>query len=217
MKFYLSLIAFALFNFFSHAQGNRISPHYVLPEFTEAMILLNDGSIQKGVLNYNALSENFALKNDDDIVGLSKRIGKNIDTVYIANRKFFRKDSTFFELLLNSKVQLYVEYKCDLESATEASSGYGGTSQTTSSTSTSMIANNSNFYELELPDLYKAKPKSIFWLKKEKILTKIETLGHLKKLYKSKKKDIKTYRKTHDVDFKVASTVSKLVEHLEGL
>ena len=218
MKFNLSFFALSFFalSFLSYSQEKSSkSPHYVLPEFTDGILLMNDGTRQTGVFNYNALSENFALKKDEKTLALAKYDIVKIDTVFIANRKFFRKDGVFLELLLKATTEVYVEYKCNLESATP-SSGYGGTSQTTSGITMSSIENQGNLYDLELPEAYRAKPFIRYWIIKDNVLTKVRTLGQLKKIYKERKKDIKLYRKTHNIDFNTPLSIVKLVESLES-
>ncbi len=202
---------------FGYTQDNSSkSPHYVLPEFTEGIILMKDGSKLTEVLNYNALLENFAFKKDDEILAMTQTDIGRIDTVYVSNRKFIRKDGVFLELLMKSDVELYLEHKCNLESSTAASGGYGGTSQTTSGRTVSSIENRGNLYDLELPEMYKVKPIKEYWFYKDDVVTKFKSLSQLKKLYKDRKKDIKTYRKSHDVDTKEPQTIVQLIEHLES-
>ena len=216
MKQALNLVVFTCFLFLSQAQNSsKKASHYVLKDFTEGTMLMKDGSKLTKTLNYNALSENFAFKEDEAILAISKSDIDRIDTVYVSNRKFFRKDGVFLELLLKSDVELFLEHKCNLESSTAASSGYGGTSQTTSGRTVSSIDNRGNLYELELPEMYKAKPYKRYWINKDGVTTKFKTLGQLKKLYKDQKKTIKTYRKSHNVDIKNPLSIKKLVTHLE--
>ncbi|WP_412559584.1 hypothetical protein [Winogradskyella sp. MIT101101] len=217
MKSVITLFCITLFTCFGYTQDNSSkSPHYVLPEFTEGIILMKDGSKLTEVLNYNALSENFAFKKDDEILAMTQTDIGRIDTVYVSNRKFIRKDGVFLELLMKSDVELYLEHKCNLESSTAASGGYGGTSQTTSGRTVSSIENRGNLYDLELPEMYKVKPIKEYWFYKDDVVTKFKSLSQLKKLYKDRKKDIKTYRKSHDVDTKEPLTIVQLIEHLES-
>ncbi|WP_430467117.1 hypothetical protein [Winogradskyella ouciana] len=217
MKSVITLFCTTLFMCFGYTQDNSSkSPHYVLPEFTEGIILMKDGSKLTEVLNYNALLENFAFKKDDEILAMTQTDIGRIDTVYVSNRKFIRKDGVFLELLMKSDVELYLEHKCNLESSTAASGGYGGTSQTTSGRTVSSIENRGNLYDLELPEMYKVKPIKEYWFYKDDVVTKFKSLSQLKKLYKDRKKDIKTYRKSHDVDTKEPQTIVQLIEHLES-
>ena len=214
MKFTINLLTMSFFCLSMHGQNK--SPHYVFPEFTEGIVLMKDGTKQVEELNYNALSENFAFKKDENILALSKSVINKIDTIYIANSKFIRKDNVFLELLLKSDVELYLEYKCNLESSTEASSGYGGTSQTTSGRTVSSIENRGNLYDLELPEMYKVKPYKQYWINKDSTITVMKSLSQLKKRYKDQKKDIKTYKKSNNIDFNMPQSVVKLIEHLEA-
>ena len=210
---FLLVVFFVCFGYSQN--GSNKSPHYVLPEFTEGIILMKDGSKLTEDLNYNTLSENFAFKKDDEILAMSTTDIGRIDTVYVSNRKFIRKDGVFLELLMKSDVELYLEHKCNLESSTAASSGYGGTSQTTSGRTVTSIENRGNLYELELPEIYKVKPYKEYWIYKDDTISKFKTLSQLKKLYKDQKKEIKTYRKSNKIDAKDPLSIVKLIEHLE--
>ncbi|WP_439153391.1 hypothetical protein [Winogradskyella sp.] len=194
MKLFYQLIILSLFSLFSFAQNNSRTAHYVLDDFYEGTILMKDGTRQAEFLNYNSLSKNFAVLRDEKIAAISENNINSIDTVYVANRRFFRKDNTFFELLIKSDIELYVEHKCNLMSASE-SSGYGGESQVTSGQSRTLVGNNDIFYDTELPSKYKVNPIKEYWIKKDDALKKIETMGQLKKFYKEQKKNIKTYKK----------------------
>ncbi|WP_296315381.1 hypothetical protein [Winogradskyella sp. UBA3174] len=218
MKNYLAVVITILTGFLCQSQTKSSqSEHYVLSEFSQGSILMKDGTKQVGVLNFNALSKNFAIKKDDVILALSTAVVNKLDTVYVANRKFFRRDNTFYEFLLKSDIELYVEYTCDLSTATEGRNGYGSSSQTTSTVSVSSIQNEGNLYDLELPEIYKVSLTIEYWIKKDGQLTKVKTLNQLKKVYKNRKKEIKIYKKEHKVDFKVPFTVLMLVKYLEGL
>jgi hypothetical protein len=193
------------------------SKHYVLGEFTSGYILLKDGSKQTGVLNYNALANNFALKKKDEVFGLSAIVIAQTDTVYVADKKFFRKDDKFYELLLKSDVELHVEYNCKLSTSTEDRNAYGSTSQTTSTTALTEIRNQGNLYNLELPELYKATLNIEYLIKKDDTLTRIKTVNQFKKVYKDHKKEIKIYRKKNKVKIESPLTVKKFVQYLESL
>ncbi len=215
-KLIFTFFAVTFFVHISYSQNNSDrTSHYVLSQFTEGVILMEDGSKESKTLNYNAISENFAFNEGGEILAMSKTYASTIDTIYVANRKFFRKDNVFLELLMKSGVELYLEHKCKLESSTAASSGYGSTSQTTSGKAISLVENRGSTYQLELPEIYKAKPYKQYWIIKDKVTTKFKILSQLKKLYKDKKKEIKSYRKTHKVDIKEPLSVLKLVKHLE--
>ncbi|WP_400075742.1 hypothetical protein [Winogradskyella sp. R77965] len=218
MKFHISIIVFITLVYSGYSQDESAqSKHYVLSEFTPGSILMKDGSKQTGVLNYNALADNFALKKDDEVLALSTAVIAQIDTVYVANKKFFRKDDKFYELLLKSDVELYVEYNCNLSTSTEGRNGYGSSSQTSSSGALTAIRNQGNLYNLELPKLYKVTLDIEYLIKKDDTLTRIKTVNQFKKVYTDNKKEIKKYRKNNKVKVESPLTVKKFVEHLESL
>ena len=178
---------------------------------------MKDGSKQTGVLNYNALAKNFAIKKDDEVFALSTTVIAQIDTVYIADKKFFRKDNEFYELLIKSDTELYAEYKCNLSTSTEGRNAYGSSSQTSSTTALNQIRNQGYLYNLELPALYKVTLDIEYIIKKDDTLTRINTVNQFKKVYKDYKKEIKEYRKEHKVKAESPITVAKFIEYLETL
>ncbi|NNE32330.1 MAG: hypothetical protein HKN40_08175 [Winogradskyella sp.] len=218
MKYLLNSIFIIGMSCFLYAQERSDqSRHYVFPDFTEGYMLMKDGTKKTGLINYNALSENFAIKVEDNILGLGKNDRMLVDTVYVANTKFIIKDGKFLELLLNSDVKLYLEYTCNLSTTTEGRNAYGGSSQTTSSTPLSSIDMEGNRYAMELPKRYKIDLVLDYLILKDNTLKSFKSLGQLKKLYKTRKSDIKAYRKSHNVDFKLPSSVKGLIIYLEGV
>jgi hypothetical protein len=204
-----------LFMSLGYAQGNK--EHYVLPEFTEGIILDKDGGLSKGIVNYNALTESVILKLDGKYKPLRSDLVRKADTLYVGDRKFVNRSGKFYELLLDSKSALFIEYYCILKSKTEDRNAYGSSSQTGTTAVQRQAFNQNIFYDLELPQLYTAELKYRYHLVTDKGEYSFETIREIKKKYSRLKKDYKAYRKVHDVDFKDPKSISDLIRFLENV
>ena len=181
--FYCILISSLLF-ISSYGQSNYIeASHYLFPEFTQGEILMKTGKRNIAMLNYNSLTEEMIFENN----GQKRAVGINeillVDTVYIKDRKFVALNEKFVELVHHSKWDLYVEHTCNVEEQGKPA-GYGGETQTGAATSVSSLYTQGRVvYDLKLPDAYKTKPYSIYWLKKNGELYKFMNMRELKKTY----------------------------------
>ena len=213
---YCILISSWIF-FSSYAQPNYIeTSHYLFPEFTQGLILMKDGKRNDALLNYNSLTEEMIFDNK----GQKKAIAINeillVDTVFIKERKFVLLNGKFVELVYHSKWDLFVEHKCNVEEQGKPA-GYGGTSQTGAVTSVSSLYTQGRIvYDLKLPDDYKTKPYTIYWLKKNGELNKFINMRELKKLYKDKKNIFKEYLKLNHVKYQNQDSIIQLIEYLES-
>ena len=105
--------------------------------------------------------------------------------------------------------------KCEVEELGNPS-GYGGTSQTTAASSYSSFSSEGYLYELKLPDGYKIKLYTYYWLKKNGELNKFINMRGLKKLYKDKVDLFKECVKMYDVKYNNQESIIQLIEYLES-
>jgi len=217
MKHFYCILISSLIFISSYAQSNYIeTAHYLFPEFTQGIILMKAGARNKAMLNYNSLTEEMIFENN----GQKKAIGINeiplVDTVFIKDRKFVALNGKFVELVYHSKWDLYVEHKCKVEDQGKPA-GYGGASQTGAATSVSSLYSQGRVvYDLKLPDDYKTKPYSIFWLKKNGELFKFINMRELKKYYKDKKELFKKYLKINSVKYQDQEGIIQLIGYMES-
>ena len=204
-----------LFVFCGFSQSR--TEHYIFPEFTEGVILFKNGEKSKGILNYNALTENIILQEDGKLMPLKSELSRNADTLDVDKRKFVNRDGKFMELLINADAVLFVEYYCVLKSNTENRNAYGSSSQTSTTVVASQIQNQGVLYNLELPELYVAELKLRYYFTKDGNETTFETLRDIKKLYGKRKKEYNSYRKSNKVNYKKPMTVANLISYLESL
>jgi hypothetical protein len=193
-----------------------VASHYLLPEFTQGVILMKAGERKAALLNYNSLTEEMIFVDK----GQKKAIGRGemqlVDTIYIEDRKFVVQDEKFIELVYHSKWDLYVEHKCQVEEPGKPA-GYGGSSKTGASTSiSSLYTQGKVVYDLKLPDDYKTIPYSIYWLKKSGELHQFLNMRELKKLYGDKKDLYKEYLKNNHVKYQDQEGIIQFIEYLES-
>lgn len=210
-----------LFSLLSFSQSKN--KHYVFDDFKEGIAEFKDGTQKKGLLNYNGLTSNFVLKDKDGkVLELSKSEANNVEIVFVEDRRFIYRDNKFYELLLiNSQVELLVEYNCTLKTNTENRNAYGSSSQTTSTVNITTFENqgtlNSILLSVDLPAAYMVDMKLRYILTDKKGTNFFKSLNQIKKHYKSHKKEYTAYRKAKDVDFYDPISVAKMISYLKSL
>ncbi|OFX52405.1 MAG: hypothetical protein A2066_21655 [Bacteroidetes bacterium GWB2_41_8] len=187
--------------------------HYLFPEFTSGVVLMKSGEKNEALLNYNSLTEEMIFDNR----GVKLAIGQLelVDTVYIGSRKFFLLNNKFVELIYKSKSELYAEYKCTVKDPGKPAA-YGGTSQTSATTTYSSYFTGGQVYDLKLPEGYETKPFTHFWLKKDGKINKFLTVRQLAKLYAEKENLLKAYQKTNDVKYDDQESILGLIRFLDS-
>lgn len=216
MKRYYYLLIFSLSITSSYSQATvKELTHYIFPEFTQGIILMKNGVKNKALLNYNSLTQEMIFVDKGKKLAIGDTALELVDTIFINDRKFFLLNKKFVELIFHSKCDLYAEHKCSLiEKGKQAA--YGGTSETSATTSYSSLVSEGRFYELELPDNYRTEPYTNYWLKKNGELNKFVNMKQLMKLYDDKQDQFKAYIKSHDVKYKNQISIVELIEYLEN-
>lgn len=214
MKQVFYILIFSILSILVHSQVKVLEiSHYLFPEFTQGVVLMKTGEKKEALLNYNSLTEEMIFDNK----GMKLAIGQSelVDTVYIKGRKFFLLNTKFVELIYHSKFDLYAEHKCSVIDPGKPAA-YGGTSQTSATTTYSSYFSGGQVYELKLPDGYETKPFTDYWLKKDGKLNKFISVRQLSKLFGDKENLFKTYLKNHDVKYENQDSIVELIRFLEA-
>lgn len=200
----------------SSVQAKQVeTSHYIYPEFTKAMILLKNGQKKYSMLNYNSLTEELVIDRRGQKLAIARDGLLDIDTIYIADRKFIMLNGKTVELLYHAKSELFVEYKCKIKEQGKAS-GYGGETKTGAIQASTSITAGSDSYQLKLPDGYELKSYTYYWLKKNGELNRFLSMRELKKLYKDKKDAFNAYVKEHGTKYDNQESIIQLIEYLES-
>ena len=212
MKF-TALTLLATLSFSASAQGVYLS-HYVFPEFVKGTVLKKSGSREQALLNYNSLTQEMIFENNGQKLALAQL--NTIDTVYIRHSKFVPVDSTFFEVINTNSYPLYVRHKTRLE-IPGTPIGYGTSTQSASATSLSSYSKAAlgrTIYDLKLPDNYKLKPQTEFFVKRNNRFIRINGAGSLSKIFPGKEKNIRDFANKNRPDFTRKEDLVTLLNYL---
>ncbi|MGB8491503.1 MAG: hypothetical protein WCE64_10635 [Bacteroidales bacterium] len=155
-------VLFSIAAISSAQSGTDNESQFLFHEYSPATIILKAGGTQTADLNYNTVSGKMVFMRDGVPYELLSAI--LIDTIYLQNCTFVRINNSFFELLVNAPVPLFLQHKGILALAGKPS-GYGTTSNTSSITSVSVISDNYKNYNLELPSDFKVIRENIYWIR----------------------------------------------------
>lgn len=198
------------------AQETVTLSHYLFPDFQPGVVLLKNGVRNNAKLNYNAASEEMVFDENGKTLAIGDAVLPQIDTVFVADEKFIRINNKFVRILIDKpEIDLFVEHKCRLIPPGKPAA-YGGTSQTSSTTSYSSILSDGRVYDLKLPDDYKIIPYNVFWLNRNGKLQSFSNLGQLKKIYRDKKKLVGDYLKKNEVKLANEKSVEETITYLEN-
>lgn len=216
MKFLSSILAVVLSVSFAYSQSGRVVElsHYILPEFSEGVVLRKTGVAQKAMLNYNSLTEEMVFDRYGTKLALAKEELAQVDTVFILDRKFVLMDNKFVELLYKAETELYAEYLCKVKYPGKPAA-YGGTSYTSASTSYSTLITDNQAYDLKLPDGYETNPYTFYYLKRDGKVNKFINMRQLSRLYSDKRNIFNNYVNEHNVKFEDHESMIGLIKFLE--
>ena len=211
-QFMCLFILCTLFNL-SYAQTQQIgNAQYLFPAFTRGTILMKSGVKNETMLNYNSLTEEMIFEQNGKKLALGNL--EQVDTVYVAGRKFLLLQNKFVEIIYHAKYDLYAEHKCNLKDPGKPAA-YGGTSQTSSTTTYSSYSANGQMYELKLPEGFETQPYLIYWLKKEGKLSKFLNVRQMSKLFEEQSALFKKFVKENKVSEKDPASVVAMIKYLE--
>ncbi len=176
---------------------------------------MKSGIKNEALLNYNELTEEMVFDKSGKKLAIGKGEIGMVDTVFILNRKFVTLNNKFVELIYHSKCDLYAEYMCNVKQPGKPAP-YGGTSETSSTTTYSSILVGGLSYELKLPDGYETLPYTNYWLKRNGELNKFINMKQLMKLFDDKKDLFKIYVKQHNVKYDKQESMVQLIKYLEA-
>ena len=200
----------------SYPQGNGTElTHYIFPEFTPGVVLMNSGKKHNALLNYNSLTEEMIFDDKGKKLAIGKEEQERVDTVYINDRKFFILNGNFVELIDHSEWDLYAGHKCSVKDPGKPAA-YGMTSETSAVDSYSSMYSRGIMYELKLPDGFEVRPYIVYWLKKKEVLTKFVSIKQLMKFYDDKKVLFKEYVNNNDVKYDDPECILQLIKYLES-
>ncbi len=214
MKAYLFILSI-FFTIHTNAQsindGVKLS-HYVFNEFTPGTVKMRTGETSSQLLNYNILTNEVIFNNNGKYLAIANP--GNVDTVFIGNRKFVYLNNRFYELLVNAKMPLLLEFTASIAEP-GAAAGFGGTTTTAAATTYKSLVNTGGAYELKLPDGFKVKPGYSYWIMKDGELEKVANAKQLIKIFPDKKDMINDAVKKNGLKLSKREDIIMLVKLIE--
>lgn len=209
----LTFCLFSISDMYSQIHVVEVS-HYLFPEFEKGVVLMKTGVQENVMLNYNSITEEMIFINNGIKLAMSQL--NLIDTVFIDRRKFIPFEGKFLEEVYHSRVELFLQHKCSIKDPGKPSA-YGGTSQTSATTTYSSYLSNGQFYEMKLPEGTETKPYVEYWLKQNGKLTHFLNLRQLQKLFADKSIIFKDYLKKHPVSYGDEKSIVSLVKYMDSI
>ncbi len=186
--------------------------HYVFNEFTPGTVTMKSGETSYQILNYNILTNEMIFNTDGKFLAIANP--ENVDTVYIADRKFIPLNNKFYEVLVNAEMPLLLEFTATI-SEPGTPTGYGGSSTTTASTSYKSLIGSSGAYSLKLPENFKVVPGFVYWIMKDGQLQKVANVKQLAKIFPDKKDVINDAIKKNDLKLSKREDIIMLIRLIE--
>jgi hypothetical protein len=199
-----------------NAQDNSemVSRHYVLPDFVKGSVLMKSGKTQTAMMNYNMITEEMIFENGSTRLAMDNL--QKIDTIYLDSLKFVPHEKIFYEVLINDKISLFKKDKCNLlQSGSPA--GYGGTSETSATTSISILVGSGSMYKLQLPKEYHVKDASQFYVSQDSSQSIVTNQKQFLKAFPQKSKELEAYIKQNKLNVKKQDDLVALIKKCNEL
>jgi hypothetical protein len=183
-------------------------PQYLFPEFTNGVVKLKTGQSHNQIINYNTISERMVFKKDAQYLDLTNL--ETIDTIFIQNKIFVLINKSFYEVLVNAPVALFIQHKSDLiEQGTP--SGYGGTSQTSATNVYSSLNVAGRTFNMEVPPEYFIRPSPAYWIRKGNVFSSFLTMRQLIKIFTDRNNEVKKFIEENRIRIENRDGLVKLV------
>lgn len=189
-------------------------PQFLFPDFTPAVVKLKTGVSFTAIINYNTLTGKMTFYQNGTLMDLNKP--ETVDTIFLQDKKFVFIEKTFYEVLVNAPVSLFIQHKSDLTSSGRPA-GYGTTSQTIGTTSISKLYSENKAYNLKLPESFKVTPSPVNWVRKNNVMYRFQTVRQFLKIFPAKKDEIRQFIYQSYIDIKKYEDLKKLVNYCNEL
>ena len=189
-------------------------PQYLFSQFGSGTIRMKNGQAQTQVMNYNTVTEKMVFTKGDKFYDLTNP--EVVDTIKIEGFKFVPVGKSFYQVLWDGKIKLYIQQIGSLLPAGKAV-GYGGTSQTASADYISTINLSGIQWNLKLPPDYFVVLKPVYWIRRGDEWSDFINEKQFLKLFPEKSAILKECIKSDKVKFDKPESLVKLMEYLNSL
>ena len=186
---------------------------YVFNEFSPGIVKMKSGEASTQSLNYNIVTNEMIFNNNGSYMAIAQP--ENVDTVFINNRKFIPLNKKFYEILVDEKFPLLLEFTATIHEPGNPI-GYGINSSTNATSNLKSIISSGGSYSLKLPDGYSVIPGYNYWILENGKLKKAGSDKQLIKIFPDKKDEIKDFIEKNNTNFSKREDMILLVKHLES-
>jgi hypothetical protein len=185
---------------------------YIFDAFMPGTIKTKSGETYKQNLNYNIITNEMVFDENGKYAAIANP--KDVDTVFINDRKYIPVNNKFYEVLVSGNMPLLYESTASVIEP-GVTTGYGGTTTTTAASSYQSLLRDGGAYSLKLPDGYSVIAKHEFYIMKDGKLEKAGSEKQLSKVFPDKKAAIRDLSKKNNTDFSKREDVAALVKEIE--
>ncbi len=210
-----TLLLLCHFSFTQTKEGSL--SYYIFPEFVEGVVLMKNGNKNDLSINYNAVSEEMVFVKRGHRMAIGETESELIDTVYMNKKKFIKLDGKFVEILYQSKIsELYVQYKCELDHS-EKPISYSQSSRGAARDNQSFSYGTGLVSESMVTFAYTPNHFLVYYLSQQGKVYEITAMRALRKFYKDKQDQYKSYVKDHEISFENIDQIVELVNYLDNV
>jgi hypothetical protein len=213
---FLFLTVFCYVNplFAQEEMGNGM----LLPQFEQGTVFFRNGTRTSANLNYSLLQQEMLFLQSDSTMLAIANI-PDIVVIVIGERRFLPAYSAgifYEEVSVGGDNSFFVQRKAVMLSEGKAA-GYGGYSQTSSTTSYNTLNNAGQLVKLKPDEKFKQKLDNTYYLKSGNSYKKFFSAKTLGKLFKGHAAEIEEFAKEQSVNFTKPDEVAQIVEYGFGL
>jgi hypothetical protein len=207
---FFGIILFSIF-FDLHAQSEQFQnlPQYLFPDFSTSTVKMKVGKTLTLFLNYNIVTEKMVFFQKDQVFDMVNP--ETVDTAIIDNRKFIPVGKAFYEVIMERPLSLFIEHKGDIVDQGKPT-GYGGTSEVSSSTYYSKMDYGASAFNVKLTGDLIIKPYKVFWISINGDKYSFVNERQFDKIFPGKEKEIRLYIKENHLKFANPQDVKELVQ-----
>lgn len=196
------------------ANSNSSSPQYLFPEFSKSTVKLKNGQTHSTMMNYNIVSQNMVFEKNDKLMDLMNT--EFIDTIFMQNSKFIPAGKFFQEVVIEGPVSFFIQHKGRLEPLGKPAA-YGGTSQTSSTSTYTGVNTGAGYYNLKIPDDVVVKVEPVYWIRKSDVMFQFTSKKEFLEIFPDQADKINQFIKKNRIKMYNRSDLIKLVDYCNEL
>ena len=203
----------ALSSFTSLFAQGKSSTERLFPQFEKGTVFLKNGGQASAALNYDMIQQQMLFL-DSDSTEMKIADPLNVVIVKIGERRFLPASSegAFYEEIQVGEGSFFVQ-RIAFELSAGKAAGYGGYSQTQSSTSYGSLQTRGNNVKLNSGDKFVMVTDSVYYLQSGNKYKKFYSAKTLGKLFKGHESEIKTFADKESINFRKMEDVARIVEY----